>query len=236
MEREYVKTSFGNISFLRRKGKYPLLMLHGLGGTGNSFLKLLPLIKPDIDMIMIDLLGHGRSDKPVIDYTIENQVKAITEFTDILGIDNFSIMGNSYGGWISLRMTVDSRKPMYLILEDSAGINITYGEMDEDTRSKFINGLIKNNPLNQRHVLESIVKNNANPRWKLKEPELSLITSKTIIIWGDNDRIIPIKYGEELKSKIPNSVMFVIPEGGHVPHLNKPVEVSKVINENLVFQ
>lgn len=236
MEREYVKTSFGKISFLRRKGKYPLLMLHGLGGTGNSFLKLVPLIKEDMDMIMIDLLGHGRSDKPDIDYTIENQVKAISEFVELLGLKDFSIMGNSYGGWISLRMTVDSRRPTYLILEDSAGINITYGEMDENTRSKFIDSLIKNNPMNQRNVLESIVRNNANPKWKLKDSELSSISSKTIIIWGDNDRVIPIKYGEELESKIPLSKLFVIPGGGHVPHLNKPLEVSRVINENLVFQ
>lgn len=235
MQREYIKTSFGKISYIRREGRYPLLMLHGLGGSGNSFLKLNPLINEKMELFMIDLLGHGHSDKPQLNYTIELQEMVISEFLELKGIEHFGIMGNSYGGWISLRLTIDRIKPNFLILEDSAGINITYGEMGEEAKKKFVNMIISNNPGNEYHVLESTITNNANKNWKLKDYELASIKNPALIIWGKDDKIIPPSYGEELNKKIPDSKLYLIENGGHVPHVKKPNEVAKAINDFLDY-
>jgi len=235
MQREFIQTSFGKLSYLKRDGNYPLIFLHGLGGTGNSFLKLNPYLKENIALFMLDMLGHGKSDKPMIDYTIEVQKKVLKEFIDNMGFEKFSLMGNSYGGWVSMRFSIDIMNPDKLILEDSAGINITYGEVAEDVRRQFINNILKNNPGNEEYVIESIIRNNANPKWKIKDEEFDKIKSPTCIIWGDNDRIIPLSYGEELNKKIKNSKLEIIKDGGHVPHYRKPQEVARVINGFLGF-
>ena len=47
MERSYLSLSSGGISYLERKGQYPIIFLHGLGGTGNNWLKLAGYL-PDI--------------------------------------------------------------------------------------------------------------------------------------------------------------------------------------------
>ncbi len=235
MQREFISTSLGKLSYLKRDGSYPLIFLHGLGGTGNSFLKLNTYLNENIALFMIDMLGHGRSDKPKIDYTIEVQETVLKEFIENKGFEKFALMGNSYGGWVSMRFSIDVMNPEKLILEDSAGINVTYGEVAEDIRKQFVNNILKNNPGNEEYVIESIIRNNANAKWKIKDEEFYRIISPTCIIWGDDDRIIPISYGEELNKKIKNSKFVIIKNGGHVPHYRKPQEVAKVINEFLGF-
>ncbi len=229
MERKYFNSSYGKISYLEREGSYPIIFLHGLGGTGNSWTKLSPYLDEKIGLYLIDLLGHGHSDKPEMDYTIEVQEKAISEFITSNGIENYTLMGNSYGGWVSLRFTVDIKEPRKLILEDSAGINITYGEVPEETRNEFINKVVKSNEFNSKHVIESIIKNNANPKWKVKEEELGRIRTDTLIIWGTDDHVIDIKYGERLNFLIPKSKLKKIEYGGHTPHIRKPKEVANEI-------
>lgn len=51
-----------------------------------------------------------------------------------------------------------------------------------------------------------------------------------LIIWGKNDKLIPLNFGLELNNKIPNSAIVIIPNCGHVPHEECPDEVSVEIN------
>lgn len=45
---------------------------------------------------------------------------------------------------------------------------------------------------------------------------------KTILIWGTQDRIVPLQYGKKLEKIIPNSKLILIPNAGHTPHSEKP--------------
>jgi pimeloyl-ACP methyl ester carboxylesterase len=52
----------------------------------------------------------------------------------------------------------------------------------------------------------------------------------TLIVWGNNDKIIPFERGEKLKATIPNSRLLPIDECGHIPHEEKPEAVISVIH------
>lgn len=54
--------------------------------------------------------------------------------------------------------------------------------------------------------------------------KLKNITVPTFILWGREDRIIPLKVGEQLHQVIPNSTLEVIEHCGHVPQEEKPDE------------
>jgi len=51
----------------------------------------------------------------------------------------------------------------------------------------------------------------------------------TLIIWGRQDKIIPLKVGELLDRDIPNSTLKVIDECGHAPQEEKPDETIAVL-------
>ena len=58
---------------------------------------------------------------------------------------------------------------------------------------------------------------------------LSRIKVKTLIIWGENDKIVSIKYGYIMEEEIPNSKITVLSKVGHSPHLEIPKEFTKEI-------
>lgn len=55
-----------------------------------------------------------------------------------------------------------------------------------------------------------------------------------LLIWGQNDDIIPLQYGHKMNSDIPHSRLKVISECGHIPHEEKPNEVLYEINQFLI--
>ncbi len=234
MERKYSQTQYGKISFLDRgEGGYPVIFLHGLGGTGNTWLKIEPLLDHGIRPLFVDLLGHGHSDKPEIDYTIKQQAEAIKSLIENLELDSFSIAGNSYGGWVALKLASSILKPDMLILIDSAGISPTPGENGTEAIKVLIDSIMKSRNYKNRDALERIMKNNARPEEKITSEELAKINCPTVIIWGMEDHVIPIKYGEILKSKIQNSQMIKMENAGHTPFIGNPVEFAKIINEKI---
>jgi pimeloyl-ACP methyl ester carboxylesterase len=59
------------------------------------------------------------------------------------------------------------------------------------------------------------------------------ITVSTLIIWGRQDRIIPLKVGELLRRDIANSTLKIIDECGHAPQEEKPEETILLVLEFL---
>lgn len=54
--------------------------------------------------------------------------------------------------------------------------------------------------------------------------KLKTITVPTYILWGRQDRIIPLVVGEQLHQAIPNSTLDIIEQCGHIPQEEKPDE------------
>ncbi|WP_393970942.1 alpha/beta hydrolase [Oxyplasma meridianum] len=233
MRRLYAETSFGNISYLYREGSYPLVFLHGLGGSGNNFMKLEPLLNPHFELFMVDMLGHGKSEKNMPDYTVKTQCMMLSEFLSKTGIGErkFGLIGNSYGGWVSLRYSISYGNPEFLILIDSAGINPTVGESGKENMENFIEKLMAVNHKNDRNVMTKITDQNSTGKEKIRIEELASIRSHTAVIWGEHDVIIPKKYGIMINDQIPGSKFFTIKDGGHTPHSSNPAEVSYIIDE-----
>ena len=228
--RRSFKSSYGTISYIERSGKIPVIFLHGLGGTGNSWMKLPQYLKEGIGLYFLDLVGQGRSAKPDIEYTISVQEDVIGELTEALGLEDISLVGNSYGGWIAMRYSLDRKQPTHLVLEDSAGVNRTFGEMEEGSRDQFVEMVVRSNPMNAQAVISNIVKNNSNPSWKLKESELKKLKAKTLIIWGKDDEVIPIENGRMLHAYIQGSTFVEMENGNHVPHVQFPEKFADLLN------
>ena len=57
-----------------------------------------------------------------------------------------------------------------------------------------------------------------------------LITQPSLILWGENDREVPLRDGERLRQEIPNSRLIVFRECGHLPHEEYPTEFVQVVS------
>jgi pimeloyl-ACP methyl ester carboxylesterase len=117
-------------------GTGPLVvLLHGLGSSakgdwGSCIMRLAQHHR----VLAPDQLGFGASDKPIIDYGIQTWVDFLGEFLRTEKAENFTLAGESLGGWIACQYAVqalgaqDSLSPSFrlprpsrLILADAAG-------------------------------------------------------------------------------------------------------------------
>lgn len=58
-----------------------------------------------------------------------------------------------------------------------------------------------------------------------------LLTQPTLLLWGDNDREVPLEDGERLQQSIPNSRLIVFRECGHLPQEEYPAAFTKLVVE-----
>ena len=56
------------------------------------------------------------------------------------------------------------------------------------------------------------------PYEPLTEAEVAAITAPTLILWGEEDRLIPVEAGQWLAKTMPNSSLVIYPRIGHLPH------------------
>lgn len=62
---------------------------------------------------------------------------------------------------------------------------------------------------------------------------LNMIEQPTLIIWGENDRVFPLKNAVYGKAKIPNSQLYVMRQCGHIPNFERSDEFNRVVLEFL---
>jgi pimeloyl-ACP methyl ester carboxylesterase len=80
-----------------------LLLIHGIGGSSNSWSGVIPLLAKKYRVIAPDLLGHGESDKPRGDYSVGAFAVLLRDFLDALDIPQVTVIGHSLGGGIAMQ-------------------------------------------------------------------------------------------------------------------------------------
>ena len=61
------------------------------------------------------------------------------------------------------------------------------------------------------------------------KPELANIKAKTLLIWGEKDKSVPIEDAYLMKENIPQSVLEIIPGVSHTPNLEVPQKLANLI-------
>lgn len=99
----------------------PLLLLHGLGGSLYDWRKVMEPLAKSHRVIAVDMLGSGESDMPQeADYSLGAEAARIEKFMDALKIDRATVVGNSFGGGVAMKLA--ARTPARiekLVLVDS---------------------------------------------------------------------------------------------------------------------
>jgi pimeloyl-ACP methyl ester carboxylesterase len=62
---------------------------------------------------------------------------------------------------------------------------------------------------------------------------LHRITTPTLLIWGEDDKLSPAAYADEFAELIPNSTQKIIPDCGHIPQVEQQATVTTLVNDFL---
>ncbi len=113
-------------------GNETLILIHGLGTNAKGWIKNIPALAEKFRVIALDLPGYGRSDKGYYDYSMSFYAQVITEFMDVLRIENATLVGHSMGGQIAMTAALEyPERVRRLVLISPAGFErFTEGEGD----------------------------------------------------------------------------------------------------------
>ena len=183
-----------------------------------------------------------------------NPVWTLDEYVEWLrgktsAYDTCILYGHSNGGRISLAFAARyPEKVARLILEDSAGIPASgLRRIKKDIFKQIARiGRFFSRFAILRRILYKLLREHdyerATPEMRktmtnLLSVDLSKILEKircpTLIIWGAQDRITPLKDGKLLHRGISGSRMVVIPDARHSPHITHAQRVAELIEDEV---
>lgn len=231
-----------------------ILVLHGWGGSSDSWLRVQEILsKEGYKVIVPDSPGFGKSKTPPTAWTVKDYANFVNEFmkkTCGEPVESFFLLGHSFGGRIAIKFAVSYPERIKgLILCDSAGIKQKWGpkekfifQLSKIGSAIFTPKILRRFKDSARNLFYIFLrhKDYAKANGMMKEtikrvldedllPELSQIKNRTLIIWGENDRSVPVKFAYIFKEKIENSELIILPKIGHSPHLEVPKKLAEII-------
>lgn len=229
----------------------PLLLLHGFGGTKDSFTRVASLLTDTFRVIAPDHLGFGDSDKPDhADYAPIAQARRLRAFTKALGLGTIDLGGNSMGGHIAMTYAAlypETVRSLWLI--DAGGAwSAPAGELREQYLRTGRNLLVARteaefkdvfnfvmhrppevSPAIMKVLAQARVANHALEQRIFAQASADSVEERvrglpvpTLIVWGQEDRVFPPATADVIHALLPNSEVVVLPEVGHLPMFEAP--------------
>lgn len=85
----------------------PLILLHGLSGHAETWIRNVGPLAASYHVYALDMLGHGLSAKPAIEYSIGALAAHVRAFMDAHDIATANFIGQSLGGWVSAAIVLE---------------------------------------------------------------------------------------------------------------------------------
>jgi pimeloyl-ACP methyl ester carboxylesterase len=227
-----------------------VVLLHGLGSRKEDWLPVLEPMAQKYRLLVPDQIGFGRSDKPLLDYSIQTYVDFLNEFLRQLKVEKASLVGESLGGWIAGLYAVEISGGAHmipverLVLVDAAGLKqdtpipdlnpsslaamrgvmeaVFYDTswVNEDALRKIFTDKLA---VHDGYTVRSFLGNPTREKERLDD-RLASIKVPTLVVWGRQDKLLPIASGERYAAGIAGAKLVSFEKCGHAPPIEKTEE------------
>jgi pimeloyl-ACP methyl ester carboxylesterase len=235
-----------------------LLLLHGFGGDADNWVLLAPLLREHFRIIVPDLPGFGDTGYlGGKSYSLDTQVARLKDVADMLHLQHFHLVGNSMGGYIGAAFAAAyPERVASLGLFNAAGVDMPTRSPFYEAALAGENWLLVRKPADFDRVLRLVYHKKPYVPGYLRDyltthrilvsddqdvvfhevftervwldDRLPSISAPTLILWGDDDRVLDISSIKLFQAGIPHAKAAILPACGHVPMLEKPEATARV--------
>jgi len=205
-----------------------MLLLHGFGGCSQNWHPFTDRLSEHYRLIVVDLRGHGHSSNPENTFTHREAANDVFLLLEKLGVDRFSAMGMSTGEMTLLHMATSQPERI-----DSMVLISTTSHFPDQARAIMRRASFNTVPVEVRDMYRECAKRGDEQIRQLiaqfnalhenyddmnfTAQSLSAITARTLIVHGDRDNFFPVEIAVDMYRSIPDSALWIIPGGDHVP-------------------
>jgi pimeloyl-ACP methyl ester carboxylesterase len=230
----------------------PVLLLHAIADSWHTFELLMAHLPDHIHAFAPTQRGHGDASRPPAGYRVRDFAADLVEFMNEVHLEAAFIVGGSSGGFVARRFVIDHpERTLGLVLlgspanlRDKPGVQELWNTKISKLSDPIDPGLVREfaastlaQPVAQA-FFETIVEENLKVPafvWRATFEglladdsfgELHSIKAPTLIIWGDQDSILPRSDQEALAAAIPGSRLVVYAGAGHAFYWEEPDRVA----------
>jgi pimeloyl-ACP methyl ester carboxylesterase len=228
------------IRVLRKGSGSPLIFLHGASGH-VGWLPFLERLSATFDVIVPEHPGFGISDDPAWLDRPSDLAYFYLDMLEVLKLDGVHLIGTSLGGWIAAELAIRNTARLASltlvcavgIIPDGPPIDDLFRISAEENARRFYF-----DPERARRRVELLAQadagtlvRNRSTVVRLAYPDfanpqlakwLHRVDVPTLLVWGANDGLVPVRFGETYRRLIPDAELLVIPEAGHAPFEEQP--------------
>jgi non-heme chloroperoxidase len=235
-----------------RRGE-AIVFLHAYADSWFSFSRVLPLLSPEYHAFAPDQRGHGDSGKPEWCYTVDDFAADVDAFMDVVGIDEATLVGHSSGAMIAQRVALSyPQRVSRLVLigspttllnnEALMGLRKEMLALDDPIPPEFVRDFQESaihHPV-PGEFLDTVVSQSLKLPARVWRDywegvvltvdhvaRLGEIEAPTLILWGEQDALVPREEQERLAAAIPDATLKMYPDAGHAVHWERPGQVVR---------
>jgi 2-hydroxy-6-oxonona-2,4-dienedioate hydrolase len=231
-----------------------VVLLHGLADDVGVWEAVIPSLSARFRVLALDQIGFGGSDKPLLNYRVSTFVDFLDGFLSELKIQRASLIGNSLGGWVTADFALKHPDRIErLVLSDAAGYAALAKTMDpralsalrlasrediqylgpltfhdkrlyEDIDLAFKQRVTAGDSYTVGQLLDSMIRGE-----DVLDGRLGAIKKPTLILWGRDDKLIPVNFAARFNKEINASKLRVIDNCGHMPHVECPEKFNDAL-------
>lgn len=244
----------------------PVLLIHGSGPGVSAWANwrlVMPALAQQARVIAPDMVGFGYSERPAgFAYSMDAWVRQAVGLLDALGIERTDLVGNSFGGGLSLALAIaHPERVRRLVLMGSAGVSFPltegldavwgYTPSVENMRAimdyfAFDQGLMSDDLARLRFEAsirpgfqESFAAMFPAPRQRWiealasAEADIRALPHQALVIHGREDRVIPLATSLTLSSWIQRSQLHVYGQCGHWTQIEHAARFARLVGDFL---
>jgi pimeloyl-ACP methyl ester carboxylesterase len=239
-------------------GGIPILLLHGFDSSLLEFRRLLPLLSQEVWAIDLLGFGFTER-LPALDYSPVLIQQHLYHFWQTAIQKPVILVGASMGGATAIDFALAYPEAVAkLVLIDSAGFTKppATGKFMFPPLDRLATGFLSNPQVRQRisqaayfdpswaspdaqrcaalHLhcplwSEAIITFTKSGGYGYYGDRLAAISQPTLVVWGENDKILGIKDAQRFQQNLPDNRLLWIEKCGHVPHLEQPQLVATAL-------
>jgi pimeloyl-ACP methyl ester carboxylesterase len=216
-----------------------VLLLHGWGGAIESFAPVLDDLHRSYTVAAFDLPGFGQSSLPPSTWGSADYARLTLKIMDRLQMDRPHLIGHSFGGQVSIQLAATAPGRVgKLVLVCSAGIRTRPalatrlkrmaarlgkwlaahgGWIGERLRAAIYRRVQSQDYANAGPLRPTLVRVVSEDL----APSLPLIQSPTLLVWGAQDRAVPLAAARVMARLIPDAQLVVFENAGHFAYLDQ---------------
>ncbi len=227
------------------EGALPLLFLHGWGLAAYTFRDGLERLARHRRVVAPDLPGFHRSLCSTAGWSYADFARALCGLAQALGLARFHLAGHSTGGAIAVALAAGYPEAVAsLSLIDSAGVPL-------GSAGKFLARKLVEQPAQawasrfapQHWPLFTSFSYNLLLCWPNAchtarlplhldlRPQLARVRAPCQLVWGENDRVIPLALGRKMAAALPGASLKILPRSYHEWSVLRPDQLAQVVEE-----